>query len=242
MQKLMLYTKQVLQANGATVYVNLEPCCHYGKTPPCVDALIKAKVKHVVIGCLDTNVKVAGKGIKALQAKGITVTSGIAETESKALNYVFFHAIDKQRPYVIAKYAMSIDGKLATYSGDSKWLTGEKARQHVHQWRHRIDAILVGSHTVRQDDPQLTARLPNIEVPADEQPIRIILDGTQELPPKAKLFSSQSPNKTLLVSEILHSKQKPYDLNQLLMELYQRDLHSLIVEGGGNTLTQFFYC
>ena len=227
-------------ANGATAYVNLEPCCHHGRTGPCVDALIQAQIKHVVIGCLDSNAKVAGKGIKALQEHGITVTTGVAEVESKALNHIFFHAINKKRPYVIAKYAMSIDGKLATYTNDSKWLTGAAARQHVHQWRHQVDAILVGSNTVRQDDPQLTARLPEIEIPANEQPLRIILDGEQALPATAKLFSSQLANKTLLVSDILNSKQKPHDLNQLLMELYQHDINSLIVEGGGNTLTQFF--
>ncbi len=227
-------------ANGATAYINLEPCCHYGRTPPCVDALIKAKIKHVVIGCLDSHAKVAGKGIKALQEAGITVTTGIAEGESRALNRIFFHAISQQKPYIIAKYAMSIDGKLATHTGDSKWLTGVDARRHVHQWRHRVDAILIGGGTVLQDDPQLTVRLPDLDIPAIEQPLRIILDGERILPTTAKIFSPQLPNKTLLASEVLQTQQKPHNLKRLLSKLYQRDINSLIVEGGAQTLTQFF--
>ena len=227
-------------AAGATAYVNLEPCCHYGHTPPCVDALIAAKLSHVVIGCLDLNPKVAGKGVKALQEAGIRVTVGIAEEASLALNYIFLHAITHQKPYVIAKYAMSIDGKLATHCGDAKWLTGTLARQHVHYWRHQIDAILVGSGTVLQDNPQLTVRLPNKNIPDVQQPLRIILDGSNTIPSSANIFSAQLPGKTLLASQIVAHHENRIDIHLLLNKLYEMRINSLIVEGGPKTLTQFF--
>ena len=135
---------------------------------------------------------------------------------------------------------MSIDGKLATHSGDSKWLTGQEARNHVHQWRHRVDAILVGSGTVIKDNPQLTVRLADLDIQPEQQPIRIILDGKQPLPPAANIFSPQSPKNTLLASDILNDHQGSVNLSDLLTNLYKRNIYSLIVEGGPRTLTQFF--
>jgi len=227
-------------AAGAIAYVSLEPCCHHGYTPPCIDALIAAKIGQVVISCLDPNAKVAGKGVLALQAAGIEVITGIEEAAGLALNHIFFHAVSTQRPYVIAKYAMSIDGKLATHNGDSKWLTGSLAREHVHQWRHRVDAILIGSGTVIQDDPQLTVRLPDTKIPEEQQPMRIILDGKKVIPKQAKIFAADLPGETLLASQIVADNTKPIELDQLLDKLYLRGINALIVEGGAKTLTQFF--
>ena len=141
---------------------------------------------------------------------------------------------------MIAKYAMSIDGKLATHNGDSKWLTGEAARENVHRWRRKVDAILVGSQTAMQDNPQLTVRLSDTVVADTEQPLRIILDGKHAIPKNIKLFSSELPGKTLLASEVVKQHGQQIDLDSLLMELYKLDINSLIVEGGAQTLTQFF--
>ena len=227
-------------ANGAIAYVNLEPCSVSGRTPPCVDALIKAKIKHVVIGCIDANPRVAGSGVRALAKAGIAVTTGINESASRELNRIFFHAITKGKPYVIAKYAMSIDGKLATVSGDSKWLTGEKARENVHYWRRQSDAILVGSGTIARDDPRLTVRLPDQEIPETQHPLRIVLNGNTTLNKTKKIFTDALPGKTVLASALLGSAKQRINLHKLLKKLYSLNINSLLVEGGAQTLTQFF--
>ena len=144
---------------GATMYVTLEPCCHQGRQPPCTDAILAAGIAHVVVGSGDPNPKVAGKGLDILRAHGVKVTEHVLEAECRALNDVFFHYIRTGKPYVVLKYAMTLDGKLAAYTGASQWITGEEARRHVHTQRNRFRSILVGVDTVIADDPQLTCRI-----------------------------------------------------------------------------------
>lgn len=243
------------KAYGATVYLTLEPCCHYGRTPPCVDKLVNANVAEVVIACLDPNPKVAGKGVEHLQAAGIKVTVGQLEHEAKELNQVFFHYITTGLPFVIAKWAMSLDGKTATYTNDSKWITSDVARQHSHQIRQTMGAIVVGSGTVLADDPQLTVRLPDIA----HQPLRIVMDARGRCQPTAKIFSPDLPGKTLLVTvenadnnwiaqfekqhvEVLKlpAENNNIDLTALLKKLAKREITSLLVEGGAQLQAGFF--
>lgn len=170
---------------GATIYVTLEPCCHHGKQPPCVDALIEAEVSHVVVGSHDPNPLVAGKGIKRLKEAGIQVTEHYLEKECDALNEVFFHYITTRMPYVVMKYAMTMDGKIATYTGASKWITSEVARAHVQELRHQYRGIMVGVGTVLADDPQLTCRMEN-----GRNPIRIICDTHLRTPLDTKVVKT----------------------------------------------------
>lgn len=149
------------KAKGADIYVTLEPCAHYGKTPPCAELLVKSEVKKVYIACLDPNPKVAGKGVKILTEAGIEVEVGIGEQRALKINQSFFHYQNTRRPFITLKAATTLDGKTATVTGDSKWITSEKAREDVHEERHKHDAILVGGrNTVEQDNPSLTTRLP----------------------------------------------------------------------------------
>ena len=159
-------------AEGATIYVTLEPCCHYGKTPPCTEAIIEQKIKRVVIGSRDPNPKVSGKGIKMLQEAGIEVIEDFMREECDRLNPVFFHYITTKTPYVVMKYAMTLDGKIATKTGASKWITGEAARAEVQHMRHRYMGIMAGIGTVLADDPML-----NVRVEGWKSPIRILLDS-----------------------------------------------------------------
>lgn len=156
---------------GATIYVTLEPCCHHGKQPPCTEAIIRERFARVVIGSDDPNPLVAGKGVRILREHGIQVDTGVEKEACDALNPVFFHYIRTGRPYVAMKYAMTADGKIATYTGASKWITGEAARQEVQKARHRYAGIMVGVNTVLADDPMLNCRLPG-----GHSPVRIICD------------------------------------------------------------------
>src|SRR5690625_3162232 len=160
------------QLKGATIYITLEPCSHHGKTPPCVDAIIKKRLKRVVIAMLDPNEKNDAKSIERLKQAGITVDVGIMQEEAMTLNQQFCHFIKKKRPFVTVKAAVTLDGKTATSSGDSKWITGTEAREDVHRYRARSDAILVGVNTVLHDDPKLTARLNT----GGKNPLRVVLD------------------------------------------------------------------
>ena len=159
---------------GATVYVTLEPCAHQGKQPPCADALVQARVARVVIGSRDPNPLVAGKGAARLEAAGITVERDVLRAACDALNPVFFHYITTKRPYVVAKWAMTADGRIACASGDSRWVSGPASREDVHRLRHRLAAIVVGAGTVAADDPALTCRLGDIPV---NQPVRVVCDS-----------------------------------------------------------------
>ena len=144
---------------GADLYVTLEPCCHWGRTPPCTDAVIEHKIGRVFVGCLDPNPLVAGKGAQILRDAGIEVETGVCEDECRRVNEVFFHYITHKTPFVTLKYAMTLDGKIAAHTGDSRWVTGETARRHVHETRNRLPAIMVGIGTVLEDDPLLTCRI-----------------------------------------------------------------------------------
>ncbi|MDQ7790007.1 MAG: bifunctional diaminohydroxyphosphoribosylaminopyrimidine deaminase/5-amino-6-(5-phosphoribosylamino)uracil reductase RibD, partial [Clostridia bacterium] len=174
-------------ARGSTMYVSLEPCCHTGRTGPCTEAVIGAGVSKVVVAMRDPNPLVAGKGITRLREAGIEVEENILESEAMLLNEVFIKFITKKLPFVVLKAAVSLDGKIATRTGDSRWITGPESREYGHRLRDTYDAILVGVGTVRQDDPSLTARLPGAR-----DPVRIILDGRATTSPKARVFTQDS--------------------------------------------------
>lgn len=179
-------------AEGATAYVTLEPCCHHGRTPPCTDALIAAKVARVVIGCLDHDPRVAGGGAEALRQAGVAVESGVLEEEARRVNAGFFSRVRHGRPWVSVKTAATLDGRVALANGQSQWITGEAARRYGHLLRARYDAILTGSGTVRADNPSLTCRLPGME---GRSPARVVLDARLETPPTAALVAgaAQAP-------------------------------------------------
>lgn len=187
-------------AAGATLYVNLEPCCHFGRTPPCVDRIVQAGVQRVVAACEDPNPAVGGKGFAALRSAGVTVEVGALRDEAARLNEAFFAFIRTGRPFVILKAAASLDGKIATQTGDSRWITGESARQHVHHLRNEVDAVLVGIGTVLRDDPMLTTRL---GTPDQRDPTRVIVDNLARLPLRAQVVNRASTAPTVLaVSEM----------------------------------------
>lgn len=244
------------QAQGSDVYVTLEPCCHYGRTPPCTDALIQAGVKRIFIACTDPNPLVAQKGIQALNAAGIETIVGIKEAEALELNKVFFHFIKHRTPYVIAKWAMSLDGKTITHPKDDRIISDETCRHHAHQVRQTVDAILIGSQTAITDNPQLTVRIPNLL----RQPQRIILSAQGNLPLDLQLFSPKLPGKTIIAItenvdktwlEKLIKRNIEYwilptdsfnqiDLPALLKKCGEQNITSLLVEGGERVRDSFF--
>ena len=239
------------KAQGATVYVNLEPCCHYGKTPPCTSALIQAGIKKIYIACSDPNPLVSGKGIAALRAANIEVELGLCEAQAQTLNEVFFHFIQHRRPFVILKWTMSVDGKTVTHPKDIRQISSEDAQNHLHQLRHGVDAILIGAHTARLDNPLLTVRKENF---VGKQPLRVILSTQGDLPLDLKLFDPQLPGKTILmttenvksfpshVEVIAFKKDKTgkIKLQDVLNVLGERQITSLLVEGGMQVHQQFF--
>ncbi len=244
-------------ARHATLYVTLEPCNHHGRTPPCTEAIIAAGISEVFYAISDPNPTVAGNGHQRLAFAGVSVQRGPCTEDALYLNRFFFHYITTQQPYIIAKFAASLDGKIATYTGHSQWITGEAARLESHKLRHACDAILVGANTVIHDDPQLTTRLPEQPV---SHPVRIVLDSQGRVPVSARLFDPLLPRKTLVVTttkvaaerlETLHrqnvetlvlpAKENGWiDLACLPIELGKRGIISLIVEGGGQVLGSFF--
>lgn len=233
-------------AKGATLYVTLEPCCHYGKTPPCTEAIIENQIKRVVVGSMDTNPKVAGKGVAILREAGIEVETGVWKEECDAVNEVFFHYIETKTPFVVMKYAMTMDGKIATVSGKSKWITGEAARENVQKDRNRYMAIMVGVGTVLADNPSLTCR-----IPGGRNPIRIICDTNLRTPLDCTLVQTANTVKTIIATAAQDAeKQKAYekfgveilkvpekeghiDLNLLMKELGARGIDGVLLEGGG---------
>lgn len=180
-------------AEGADLYVTLEPCCHYGKTPPCTEAIIAHKIRRVVIGSDDPNPKVAGKGVIQLREAGILVETGVMKAECDRLNPVFFHYITTNMPYVVMKYAMTADGKIATKTGASKWITGEKARARVQEMRHCYMGIIAGIGTVFADDPML-----NVRLEGKKSPIRIICDSRLRIPLDSKICRSAGQYRTMI--------------------------------------------
>ena len=181
------------RAKSATAYVTLEPCSHWGRTPPCADALIAAGVARVVAATQDSDPRVGGQGLARLREAGIETTVGVLETQARRLNEAFFHFHETQAPFITLKAAMTLDGKIATQTGDSRWVTGAGARRYVHLLRAQSGAVLTGIGTLLADDPQLTARLPGIELP--RQPLRIVVDSRLRTPPESKAvqIAAQSP-------------------------------------------------
>ena len=195
-------------ADGATLYVTLEPCCHYGKTPPCTEAILEAGVKRVVVGMKDPNPLVAGKGIGLLREAGVEVEVGVCEEKACRLNRAFVKYITERCPWVVMKNAMTLDGKIATCNGDSKWVTGEEARRMGHRLRHRCMAIMVGVGTVRADDPMLDCRLEG-EV---RQPVRVVVDSKASIPLRSRLVMTASDYRTI----VAHTEEAPQEhLRQL---------------------------
>ncbi len=231
---------------GADIYVTLEPCCHHGKTPPCTDIIIEKEIKRVFIGSSDPNPKVAGKGEEILRSHGIEVKSGILKEECDELNEPFFHFITKGTPYVVMKYAMTADGKIATRTGASKWITGEKARNNVHESRRRYSGIMVGIGTVLADDPLLTCR-----VEGGRDPIRIICDSSLRTPVTSNIVKTANEVSTIIATlnddvreykkyesrgiKIIKtaSKMGHIDLNDLMARLGEMKIDSILMEGGG---------
>lgn len=231
---------------SAEIYVNLEPCCHYGKTPPCSKMIIEKGIKRVIIGAADTNPKVDGGGIKELREAGVEVTIGVMEEECRKLNEVFYYYHEKQRPFVVAKTAVSLDGKTTAPSGKSKWITGEAARNDVQHLRNRYSAIMVGIGTVLKDDPELTCRLEG-----GKNPVRIILDSNLRINTNSRVLTDQERNPTIIactesasiekVSELESLGAKVIrckslggrvDLKSLMDKLKELAIDSILLEGG----------
>lgn len=233
---------------GSTLYVNLEPCVHHGKTPPCVDAIIRTGIKRVACAVVDPNPNVSGQGIAKLKKDGIEVTVGILEDKAKILNEQFFTFHQKGRPFVAIHFGSSLDGKIATYSGDSKWINNEKARECNRKLRSRFQAILVGVTTVLVDNPHLGVRTKGLK-----DPLRIILDPKLQTPPQAQVLRDDnvllvttdgaSPRNLKVFQKrgipIIKLKGKNIAIRRLLATLKEREILSIFVEGGGKTLGHF---
>ncbi len=245
-------------ARGATLYCNLEPCAHFGRTPPCAPAVAKAKVARVVIGGLDP-VRGHGGGAELLRAAGVVVDSGVLEAECRHLNRAFYTWGQAHRPYVVLKAAMTLDGKIATASGQSQWISGAAARQLGHRWRAELDAICVGRATVDADDPQLTVRLPSDEVadhPDAPDPVRVVLDSKARVDPQARVFATpgtlvaclrDAPARRLAALRargaepilLPADRRGRVSLPALGRALAKRNITSMLVEGGGEVHASF---
>jgi diaminohydroxyphosphoribosylaminopyrimidine deaminase/5-amino-6-(5-phosphoribosylamino)uracil reductase len=243
-------------ARGATLYVNLEPCCHFGRTPPCVDRVISAGIKRVVCGMVDPNPLVSGKGILKLKEAGIQVEISGLEREALDLNEVFVHYIKSKKPFVTCKYAMTLDGKICTETGDARWISGPGARKKVHHLRKGAGAVMTGIGTVIADNPRLTCRL---EEPVIKQPLRIIVDSTLKIPEESQVLS-ESPHLTVLATtenspvfrrehleklgaEVLvlpSNDEGRVDLAELLKVLGRRGISHVLLEGGSGIVSAMF--
>ena len=242
-------------AKGADLYVTLEPCCHQGRTPPCADAIIRSGVRRVFAAIADPNPKVGGRGIEILRSAGIDVQVGLMESEARKLNEAYIKRITTGMPFVLWKAAMTLDGKIATRTGDSRWITGERARKEVHRLRSRYDAALVGIGTALADDPELTARLTNRQgakgAKRDVNPLRIVVDSRASLPPDARVLDSEAETLVAVTRNAPEEKVEALrnagarvlvlpawaggrvDLRALMVELADRGLNSVLLEGGG---------
>jgi diaminohydroxyphosphoribosylaminopyrimidine deaminase/5-amino-6-(5-phosphoribosylamino)uracil reductase len=241
------------QAKGSTLYVTLEPCAHFGRTPPCVDRIIKSGVKRVVIGMTDPNPVNNGRGIAKLKAYGIKIEVGFLDEELKKLNEVFIKYITRRMPFITVKIAESLDGKIATKDGDSKWITSDKSRAFAHRIRSNFDAIMVGVNTIIRDNPKLDAWF------SRKHPIKVITDSHLSTPQNAAVFSGNSPvvivtlpsrpgqetdNRKALVekAKILEVKEKfgQVNLKDMLKKLAQMEITNVLVEGGGTLIGALF--
>lgn len=237
------------RARNATLYVTLEPCCHINKrTPPCVPTLIESGLKRIVVAMPDPNPLVRGRGISRLRKAGVKVAVGCLDDEAEQLNEIYVQWVRTGRPFVIMKAAMTLDGKIATASGQSQWITGEEARRHSHRVRSRVDAVMVGIGTVLHDDPQLTARLPDRII---RQPLRVVLDSRLRIPFNAKLLAQGQTHEVLIATTKYASQSRREALQQMgaavltlpmekgrvslkacLIELAKRNITSVLLEGG----------
>ena len=249
------------RARGATLYTTLEPCCHTNKrTPPCLPAILESGVRRVVVAMRDPNPKVVGRGIRQLRRAGLTVDVGCRGKEAAALNEVYLHWIKTGRPFVVLKAGMTLDGKIATATGESQWITGAEARAHVHQLRSRFDAIAVGAGTVLKDDPQLTVRLAagKRSSTGSRQPVRLVFDGRLRIPFKARVLQGIEPAPTVIATTKLANPRKVERLRKMgvqllvlprkgtrvslrgcLQELGNMGITSMLVEGGSELNAAF---
>jgi diaminohydroxyphosphoribosylaminopyrimidine deaminase/5-amino-6-(5-phosphoribosylamino)uracil reductase len=236
----------IKSVEGSTIYITLEPCAHYGKTPPCVDLIIEKKIKKVVIGMLDPNVLVAGKSVEKLKKCGIEVVVGVKEYECKKMNEIFIKYIKSKIPFVILKSGMSLDGKIATYSGESKWITSKESRADSQNLRNRFNSIMVGVNTIIADDPDLTCRINN-----EKKLIRIIVDTNLRIPLDAKVIknddkhtivatiSSSDKNKKKVLRDLgvkvieIPEKYNRVNLTELVKNIGEDGIDSILIEGGG---------
>lgn len=235
---------------NATLYTNLEPCCHWGKTPPCADAIIRAGIRKVVASMCDPNPLVKNRGFRKLKENGIQIETGICQSEAQDLNRAFIKFITQKKPYVILKSALSLDGKIATSSGESQWISSKAARNFSHQMRSQVDGILVGAETVRKDDPELTSH------GKGRNPVRIILSASGKIPSNSKILNGKSPtwifhsstrhpfNRSSSTShkgnniEWIYCKAQAggkIDFSKILENLADRNISKLLIEGGGET-------
>ena len=237
------------KAKGATLYINLEPCSHYGRTPPCSRALIRAGVKEVVAGMMDPNPLVGGRGFRELKRAGIKVRVGLLEEECRTLNEAFIKYVTRRLPFVTLKLAASLDGKIAVVTGDARWISSETSRRMVHKLRNQVDAIVAGVGTVLADDPQLTCRVPN-----GRNPWRVILDSRLRIPLAASLLRQTDPERSIIVTSDRSSRQRVRAIESLgaqvwrlrlrrgkipwtaiLRKLAAKDVLSVMIEGGATT-------
>ena len=261
-------TNTTADCKDATLYVTLEPCCHYGKTPPCTEIIIEKGIRKVVVGLLDPNPLVAGKGIKILEDAGIEVVTGVEVDKIKELNKVFLKYINTKRPYVLLKTAMTLDGKIASYTGDSKWITNEKSRKLVHKLRSEMMGIVAGIGTVKADDPMLNCRLESSQQSAVSsqsnihQPTRIIVDTKASISLDSNIVKTANEYRTILAVsnqlsavsnqskidelksynvEILYCEEKDghVDINDLMIKLGQKGIDSILLEGGATLNAAF---
>lgn len=244
-------------AKEATLYTNLEPCSHFGRTPPCTDRIIKAGIRQVVAAMADPNPLNSGRGFARLRRAGVKVRTGVLKKEAKRLNESFIKFITQKEPFVIVKVAMSLDGKIATKTGESRWITGEKARRYVHQLRREVDGVLVGLNTVLKDDPLLTVRGKGERRGEKAGPVRIVVDSQAKIPLEAKVLRGRpqtmivtagyAPKSRIKALErngarvvIVPGKGKRVDLVKLMKELGKLEMASLLIEGGGEIIASAF--
>ena len=262
-------TRCKTETKGASLYVTLEPCCHYGKTPPCTEIIIEKGIKKVFVGILDPNPLVAGKGVKILQDAGIEVEVGLCENEIREMNKVFLKYITTKRPYVIMKTAMTLDGKIAAYTGDSKWVTNDESRKMVHELRSELAGVVVGIGTVLADDPMLNVRLEG----EHHQPVRVVVDSNLRIPVDSQLVKTAKDYRTIVATTVIsteaerngeisfncrrfldslrslemtgiellecQSKNNHVDINDLMTKLGAMGIDSLLLEGGGTLNAAF---